>query len=163
MQEMRAKKERGEQLGLQERKPRKVATSGRKAGRPRKSAAAAAPAAASAAASAAAPAVAPAAAPAGTPAKPEADPEEVEEEDYASDDSEGEGDHRIEQLVRQMRQGGSRWILVKWASFGHQGNTWEPRKNLHEEAVEDFDAKEKVALAPRPIALWARVAAPSTS
>ena len=45
-----------------------------------------------------------------------------------SDDSDGDGDHRIETLLREMRQDGDRWVLVKWQKFGHEEDTWEPKK-----------------------------------
>ena len=38
-----------------------------------------------------------------------------------------------------MRQGGSRWVLVKWQTFQPWENTWEPKKNLHAEMAEDFE------------------------
>lgn len=64
-----------------------------------------------------------------------------------SEESEGEGDHRVESLVREMRQGRHRWLLVKWHSLAHAQDTWEPTKHLHEELVLDFDRRKGLPLA----------------
>ena len=64
----------------------------------------------------------------------------------ADDDSEGDGDHQIETLLREMRQGADRWVLVKWQRFPHEEDTWEPKKNLHPEALEDYEWKKRRAI-----------------
>ena len=42
------------------------------------------------------------------------DEKEDDESDDESDESDGDGDHRIEMLLREMRTGTKRFILVKW-------------------------------------------------
>jgi len=64
-----------------------------------------------------------------------------------SEESEGEGDHHVESLVRDMRHGQRRWLLVKWDGLPHESDTWEPTKNLHKELVQDFDWRKGLPLA----------------
>ena len=76
----------------------------------------------------------------GAKAKAKAEEEDDGQDDYDNaNESEGDGDHRIEAVLKEMRQGGSRWVLVKWQTFQPWENTWEPKKNLHAEMAEDFE------------------------
>jgi len=68
----------------------------------------------------------------------------VEELDFSESESEGEGEHRVEGLLREMRQGKHRWLMVKWQGMPHEKNTWEPTRNLHEELVKDFDRRKAI-------------------
>ena len=73
---------------------------------------------------------------------------------WGGGDSEGdesnEGDMSVESLLRTMTMRGAgvtaRRVLVKWKSLGHEESTWEPRKNLHPEALRDFEWERQVAL-----------------
>ena len=70
--------------------------------------------------------------------------EESDGEDYGSE----EGEQRVESLLRMatMRGAGitARRVLVKWRSLAYEESTWEPRKNLHPEALRDFEWKRQL-------------------
>ena len=38
-------------------------------------------------------------------------------------------------------------MLVKWQRFPHEEDTWEPKKNLHPEALEDYEWKKRLPFA----------------
>ena len=70
-------------------------------------------------------------------------------------DSEGEGDCRLESILKAATFqgksfGDSKWMLVKWHAFAHSGNTWEQQKNLHEEAVAEYHWKHSLPVAVGP-------------
>ena len=79
----------------------------------------------------------------------------VELVDDEDEQSEGEGEQRIEDLLTLRKfavtSNGTTlfqpWLLVKWYGVDHSENTWEQPKNLHEEAVEEFEWKRKLPVA----------------
>jgi hypothetical protein len=68
----------------------------------------------------------------------------VEAAEAASEASEGAGDeHRIEALLCQRsfsdRASRGKFVLVKWQRSGFDDCTWEERKHMHREALDDFE------------------------
>ena len=80
------------------------------------------------------------------------DGSEVDAEEGSVDDNEQtEGEQRVETLLRSMtmRGGGmtARRVLVKWISLSYEESTWEPLRNLHPEALRDFEWKRRLPFA----------------
>ena len=44
----------------------------------------------------------------------------------------------IDKILEMKDRIGNRQFLIKWAGYGQEHNTWEPRKNLTRELVNDF-------------------------
>jgi hypothetical protein len=45
-----------------------------------------------------------------------------------------------EALLAKWKRGNTTWYLVKWKGFPHEGNTWEKRKDISPELVQEFEA-----------------------
>ena len=66
-----------------------------------------------------------------------------EEEEEASE-SDG-AEYKIEQLLTcRAFSARAKFMLVKWIGFPHEGNTWEAKKHMHKDAIEDFERTAKL-------------------
>ena len=45
----------------------------------------------------------------------------------------------LEYIVESRAVGGTREYLIKWKGWGHDDNTWEPRRNLCKTDIEEFE------------------------
>ena len=69
-----------------------------------------------------------------------------EEEDEASE-SDG-AEYKIERLLTcRAFSARAKFMLVKWIGFPHEGNTWEAKKHMHKDAIEDFERTAKLPFA----------------
>jgi hypothetical protein len=66
-----------------------------------------------------------------------------EEEEEASE-SDG-AEYKIERLLTcRAFSARAKFMLVKWIGFPHEGNTWEAKKHMHKDAIEDFERTAKL-------------------